>query len=303
MHTFQYVLMSIILLVWGSFAAVSKLVLRNIDNFQLMFYIFGFAFLAMTIIFIISGKIKELFTLSREDFIKLFLFSLPSFLYYFLYILSLRLIPAVEASMLNYLFPVLIVVISAPVNGEKINKSIIASIIVGLVGMIIIVSNGNLGVVRLSNWLGDLLAIGGAVCWALFSNIGKKNKIDTLLSNYCFTFFSFILSCVVMLIFSKPVIPDVPATVGLLWLGLSNILLAFYLWFKVLKVTSSALVASFSFITPFITLLFIMLFLRENISFMQLLGLLVILTGVGIQKILSVIETHKNKIESLENLE
>ncbi|OGO80348.1 MAG: hypothetical protein A2Y21_07505 [Clostridiales bacterium GWC2_40_7] len=90
-----------IVIFWGSFAAVSKLVLRHIDNFQVLFYIFGSAFLVKTIIFIFSGKIKELKVLTGKDLFILVLYSLPSFFYYFLYIMSLKLIPAVEASILR----------------------------------------------------------------------------------------------------------------------------------------------------------------------------------------------------------
>lgn len=100
-----YLLMLAVLLLWGSFAAVSKLVLNQVDSFQVQFYIMGFALLVMTLILAVNGSVAELRNISVKEYGKLVLFSLPSFLYYFLYLIALKLIPAVEASMLNYLFP------------------------------------------------------------------------------------------------------------------------------------------------------------------------------------------------------
>jgi drug/metabolite transporter (DMT)-like permease len=157
------------------------------------------------------------------------------------------------------------------------------AILLGLAGMVIIVTNGRLDSIRMSNLFGDLLALGAAACWGIFSNLGKRNRIDTALSNYVYVFSAFILSVVSLLIFSKPILPALPAAAGLLWLGMSNIVVAYYLWFRALKTTSAARMASLAFITPFVTLLFIMLLLGEKISWVQVAGLLVILAGLAVQ--------------------
>ena len=278
-----YILMFIILVFWGSFAAVSKLVLRHIDNFQVQFYMFGSAFLVMTIMLIFSGKIKKIKELTRKELFILVLYSLPSFFYYFTYIMSLKLIPAVEASMLNYLFPIMIVIFAVPINKERINKAKVASILLGFAGMAVILTNGNIGSLKFSNIFGDLLAISAAAFWGIFSNLGKKNSIDSSISNYIYTFVGFVLSTLSMFMFSSFTVPDAPAFAGLVWIGISNIALTYCLWFKVLKTASTVLVSSLSFITPFVTLIFIMLLLGEKISYIQVVGFLVIITGIIIQ--------------------
>src|SRR4051794_24161544 len=104
-----YVLMAIILILWGNFAAVSKMALNSLDSLQVQFYMFGLAFICMTGFCIRNGKFKELRSLHRREVIRLIGYSIPSFLYYVFYLMSLQLIPAVEASMLNYSFPIMIV--------------------------------------------------------------------------------------------------------------------------------------------------------------------------------------------------
>jgi drug/metabolite transporter (DMT)-like permease len=276
-------LMSIILILWGSFAAVSKVVLNQIDSFQLQFYMFFIAFIIMSFLFLANGKIEAFKKLSKKECIKLSLYALPSYTYYFMYTMSLKLIPAVEASMLNYMFPVMIVLFAVPIHGEKLTLVKFSAIFLGIAGMIVVVSGGNLTSIRMTNLSGDLLAIGAAVSWGLFSNLGKKNNIDSFISNYCFVLVSLILSTVSIVIFSNILIPKPSVWLGLTWISVSNIVLTYYLWFKVLKTCSSTLIASLSFITPFITLLFIMLFLGEKISYVYLLGFLIIITGIAIQ--------------------
>lgn len=278
-----YILMFIILMMWGTFAAVSKIALKSIDSFQLQFYLFLVAFVELTIICIYNGKIKEFRYLSGKEIMKLTAYTVPSFLYYIFYLLALKMIPAVEASMLNYLYPIMIVIFAVPINGEKLDMNKIMSIILGFCGVIIILSNGDIKSIRMSNAAGDLMAIGAAISWGIFSNLGKKNKVDMVLSNYIYTAVTFVLSAAAMFMFSEFTIPDVPAFAGLFWLSNSNIVLSYYLWFKALKSAPSSLIASISFITPFVCLFFIMLMVGETITGAQIAGLCVILSGTGLQ--------------------
>lgn len=285
-----YILMGILILLWGSFSAVSKLVLADLDSFQVQFYMFGLAALIMTVIMHFNGNLRKFSSIKRKDLIKLMLYALPSFFYYFLYTMALGMIPAIEASMLNYLFPIMIVLFAIPINRESLDASKLLSVILGFAGMLIITANGNFHSLRLSNITGDMLAIAAAVCWGIFSNLGKRNKIDQALSNYVYVLVSFMLSIISLMLFSEFVIPDIAAFSGVLWISLSNIVLAYYIWFRVLKATSSAFAASLSFVTPFVTLAFIMLLLGEKISITQVAGFILIIVGIAAQNLKHVIK-------------
>src|SRR3954471_432355 len=81
-----YVLMAIILILWGTFAAVSKMSLNSLDSLQVQFYMFGLALISMTGICIRNGKFKELRRLHRKEVMRLIGYSIPSFLYYVFYL-------------------------------------------------------------------------------------------------------------------------------------------------------------------------------------------------------------------------
>lgn len=277
-----YLLMGMLLILWGSFTAASKLTLQSIDSFQLQFYMFGSAFLFMTTVLIFNGKTKRLFSLSRNELATLVLYSLPSYLYYFLYVMALQLIPAIEASMLNYMFPILIVLLSVPMHGERLTTAVVFSCLFGFAGMLIIVSGGNLGAVGFTNAAGDLLAIGAAFCWALFSNLGKRNFVDREISNYVYTGIAFLLSCISVISFSEFVVPTRSALSLAVWIGISNIAVAYYLWFKALQSSSASLIAGMSFLTPFFTFSYIVIFLNEKFASVHWVGLLFMVAGLVI---------------------
>jgi drug/metabolite transporter (DMT)-like permease len=293
-----YLLMSILLVLWGSFAAVSKMALTMLDYYQVQFYMFGSAVVIFTVMFSLNGRIKSLFTLRPKEMAKLLLYGLPNYLYYLFYILSLGLIPVIEASMLNYMFPIFIVLLSVPMFGESLTLAKGFSILLGFIGMMAIVSNGDITAIRLTNLGGDLLALGAALSWALFSGLGRKNKVDQDLSIYVFTLSAFAFSSIGLVGFSTFTVPNITSLGWAVCLGISNIVLGSFLWIRGLKSSSSSLIASLSYLTPFVTLLFIIVMLGERLSVPQTVGFLIISAGIVIQVITDkiAVRSHSNKI-------
>jgi hypothetical protein len=89
------------------------------------------------------------------------------------------------------LFPVFIVLLSIPLCGERLNLVKGLSILFAFIGMLLIVSNGHLAGIRLSNLGWDSLALAAALSWALFSVIGKKNQAEQDLAIYLYTIGAF----------------------------------------------------------------------------------------------------------------
>lgn len=280
-----WALMPVILVLWGSFAAVSKLTMEGMDSFQLQFLMFGIASIVMTLSLLLRKKLKQTLIMRPREILILLLCGLPSWLYYFLYTLSLKMIPAVEASMLNYLFPVMIVLFAIPINRERLTLPKALSLLLGLAGMLVIMTEGRLSGINLSNIAGDLLALGAAVSWGIFSNLGKWNNHDIEASVYVYVLESFALSTASLFCFSRWLLPGPLPLLGVLWISLSNVVLSVPLWLKVMKSAPAALVASASFITPFVTLLFLLLVPGEHIHLSQGIGLLVIVVAIAVQNI------------------
>jgi drug/metabolite transporter (DMT)-like permease len=282
-QTKSYLVILPIILIWGSFAAVSKLALRNLDSFQLQFYIFLIAALVYLSTIIFLKKLNLFKKLTLKSFGWLVICAITVFFYYFCYWLSLELIPASEAMLLNYVFPIMIVIFAIPIHKEKLTIRKVITIILGFIGVLIIATKGDILNFRLSNILGDSLALLAGCFWGLFTNLGKKVKEDVNIRYFIYFAVMFLLSIPILFIFSKPILPPLSSLWGILSLGTLNFSLCFFLWFKALELGRTIGVASLSYLTPFVSLTYISLLLKERIVFAQILGLLLIMGGALIQ--------------------
>jgi hypothetical protein len=58
--------MGVLLVLWGSFAAVARLALGSADSFQVQFYLYGFGIVIMTVWAFVKKKSKEFRKVSRK---------------------------------------------------------------------------------------------------------------------------------------------------------------------------------------------------------------------------------------------
>ena len=89
-------LMGIQLVLWGSYAAVSKLVLGSMAVWPFQCYSFGIAFAALAVPYFVKGGWAHLRKLGAKKLLCLCAIAVPSFLYYFFYATALSLTGAVE---------------------------------------------------------------------------------------------------------------------------------------------------------------------------------------------------------------
>lgn len=282
-----YLLMPILLLMWGSLAAVSKLLLNQLDSYQLLFYMYGLGAAVFTGIVLVKAKPGALLSWKRAELALLLACGVLTFLYDFFYMKSLDMIPAVEASMLNYLFPLFIVLFAVPLHKEKLTPFKLLSLAMGLLGSVLLVTKGNLTEIAFTNLEGDLYAVLAAVSWGLFTNLVKKNRQDMLLSTFFITMVALLCSTVSLFTFSHWTVPQAADFYGVLWLSMSNIVMGFFLYFRALKYSPASLVASFTFFTPFVTLVFIVVLLGEKLTATDFIAAALIIFSVPVQRLRS----------------
>lgn len=280
-----YIIMPILLLMWGSLTATSKLLLNHLDSYQVLFYMYGFAIVAFFMILTFQVRLREILSWKVSEIIFLVLCGMFAFFYDILYVKALEILPAVEASMLNYLFPIFIVIFAIPINKEKLDVYKVVSIVMGFMGTVLLMTKGNLTNINFTNFKGDMMAILAALSWGLFTNLVKKNTKNMLLSTFFITVVSFVLSIGGLLYYSHFKLPEITDFYGLLWLSMSNIVAGFFLYFRALKYSPASLIASFTFFTPCVTLFLIFLLLGEKLTMMELIASLLILLSVPVQKI------------------
>ena len=93
--------------------------------------------------------------------------------YHFLYFSALRMAPAAEAGLIAYLWPLLIVLLSGLLPGERLRPMHMVGAILAFAGAALIVLRGAEGL-QASAMPGLILAFGCAVTWAAYSILSRR---------------------------------------------------------------------------------------------------------------------------------
>src|SRR5207237_10326859 len=95
--------------------------------------------------------------------------------YHALYFLALRFAPPAEAGLLNYLWPLLIVLFSALLPGERLAPHHLIGALLGLVGTVLLLSGNSSGFAA-GQLPGLAAAFVAAFVWAAYSVMSRKLK-------------------------------------------------------------------------------------------------------------------------------
>ena len=93
---------------------------------------------------------------------------LTPFLSYAVLFRAYDVLPAQEAQPLNYTWPIMVVLLSAPMLGQRIRPAGLAAILISFVGVLVISTRGRVFDLEFTNGPGALLALGSSVIWALY---------------------------------------------------------------------------------------------------------------------------------------
>lgn len=277
---FLYATLAIVF--WSTVASAFKISLRYLDHLQLLFFASISSTISLFIILIIQKKLSLIRTYSGKEFIhSLALGTLNPFLYYFALFKAYSLLPAQEAQPLNYTWPIMLVLLSAPLLRQKITIRSIIAITISFLGIFIISTEGHITSIRFTNLSGALLALGSSVIWALFWLYNTRDGRDVVAKLFLNFLFGFPFVLVTTIVFSEIKIPSIYGLFGAIYIGVFEMGVSFVLWLNALK--SSRTIAELSnlvYITPFLSLVFTYIVVGEKILLPSVLGLGLIVSGI-----------------------
>jgi len=280
-----YLYVSLASILWASTAAVSKLLLAYLDNLQVLFFSTLFASISLLIISVAQGKFAVVKTYTLKDYA---IFALMGFIGVFLYRFFLQaallLMPAQEAFIVNYTWPIMVVIFAWIILKEKMTSKKVVGLLLSFTGVVIVTTKGDFSVLNFSIG-GVFFALAGAVVYGFYSVLGKRQTYEKFTSTTFFYIFSFLFSTIALLIFSSVPLLSLNQLGGLLWLGVFPSGLAFVFWLLALKHGDVAKISNLIFMTPFLSLIYIYFLLGEKVLLSSVVGLVVIVAGILIQSI------------------
>jgi drug/metabolite transporter (DMT)-like permease len=168
--------------------------------------------------------------------------------YHALFFAALAHAPAAEANLLNYTWPLLIVLLSAPVLGLRLTARHVIGVAIGLGGSLLLLAAGTS--FASEALFGYACAIGAACTWAIYSVLAGKLRTVPTQAVVGFCGVSAILATVAHALFEATVIPTWPALGAVLLLGIGPVGIAFLLWDIGMKQGDPRLLGTLAYATP-----------------------------------------------------
>lgn len=179
--------------------------------------------------------------------------TLGLFGYHALYFTALRLAPAAEASLIAYLWPLLIVLFSGLLPGEKLRAGHVAGAVIGFAGAALIISGGGTGF-DADALPGYLVAGLCALTWSGYSVLSRAFGTAPTASVAVFCLASAVLSYPLHLAVEQPIWPqDLSTWISAIALGVGPVGLAFYVWDIGVKRGDIQLLGTASYAAPLIS--------------------------------------------------
>lgn len=199
--------------------------------------------------------------------------------YHLMLFIALQTAPAVEANLVNYLWPLLIVVL-APLftRSLKLGARNIIAASAGFTGAAIAISSaGATG--PLGFEIGYLFAFAAAVIWATYSLLTTKLRTFPTSAIGLFGLVSGVLALVAHFILEEPAVISSSDWVLLIVLGLGPLGGAFYFWDAALKIGDPRRIGLLAFLTPLLSTTMLLVVSGRELSWQLLLATALIIGG------------------------
>ena len=168
--------------------------------------------------------------------------------YHALYFAALALAPPAEANLINYMWPLMIVLLSAALLGLRLTRRHVAGTVLALAGCALLLGGG--ASFRADAAAGYALALCGGFAWALYSVTARwfPGVPSGAVAGFCAGAAG--LAAAAHLAFEATASPDPAAWLAVLALGLGPLGAAFALWDAGMKRGDIRLLGTLAFATP-----------------------------------------------------
>jgi drug/metabolite transporter (DMT)-like permease len=203
------------------------------------------------------------------------------FLYHSLYFAALKQAPAAEASLIAYLWPLLIVLFSAALPGQHFRPRHLAGAGLGLAGTALLL-HGGAGPAEGSRALGDACALGCALVWTGYSVLNRRfaGTPTESVAGICAAVAAAGLAC--HLVLERWTAPHPGQWAAIALLGAGPVGLAFFAWDFATKRGDLALLGTLSYGAPLLSTLLLVATGRAQATPGLFLAAILVIAGAAL---------------------
>ncbi len=277
----------IAVLLWATLALFTALT-TDADNcaippFQLLFFSFFIGGLMNLAWLAVSGKLhKDSFSAPKSAW----LLSVGGlFFYHFFYFNALSRAPAVEAGLIAYLWPLLIVLFSALLPGERLRWYHLVGALLAFIGAVaLMVLKGDTGLHFEAQYtIGYLFAMACALTWSLYSVFNRRfaRVSSSVIAGFCLLvavlgLFAHLLSTEVW------ISPTPRQWLGIIGLGIGPVGVSFFVWDYGTKHGNIQVLGTLSYFAPLLSTVLLIVFAGAPLTPGVVVGCIGIMLGAMI---------------------
>jgi drug/metabolite transporter (DMT)-like permease len=286
---------------WSTMSSAFKITLRYLSYDELVFWSVLNGVIILFLVNIIRSKRWNKLDGAKKSlgYSALMGFFNP-FLYYLVLMKAYELLEAQVAGTLNYIWPVVLVILSVPLLGQKIKALSFGAMFLSFFGIVLIVTQGKLTSLHFTNLTGVFLALASAFFWALYWIVNLKDKRDALPKILLNNVFGLLYLLLFFALTDHEMdFPSAKGYLGSLYIGIFELGITFVIWLKALEYSpDTAKVSNLIYLSPFLGLFWIRQTVGETIHWFTLVGLGFIVGGIILQGLIGSGEGKNTKTVS-----
>lgn len=280
-QTISIIYVSLCIVLWSIIPIFVKFASTTLDHHQYLFFSSIISFASLFIISLFSKKTHELFSYGIKTYIALFILGFLDFFYYLLLYFGYANANGLEVLIVQYTWPIFIVIFSLILLGEKLTKNKSISLILGFIAVSLVITKGDIYSIDFSNIKVILVVILGAASFALFSVLSKKIKINPINAVTIYFFTASIYGAISVSLFSHFVWPE---NIEWFYIIINGVFLngvSYLFWVIALRNGDASFIAPFIFTIPIISAFLLIFTFDEPIYFIYFVALvLIVASGV-----------------------
>ena len=269
-------------ILWGWSFVATKIAVEYVNPFELLAirYIFG-----VPILFVILFAKKIKLQFEKRDKIAILLGSAILTIHFLIQITGLKYTSATNTGWIISITPLVLAFLAFFILKEKIGKYQIAGIVIATIGIVLLVSKGNLSNF---NWLkstGDWLVLGSAHTWAFYAVATRyvsqrQNPLAVTVGVLAPSALLILLYVSFTSDWTKFLHLPLEPILALIFLGVFALGLAHWFWQVGMAKLGAARAGIFLYLEPLATTALAVPYLHEEFVLFSALGGLLVLTGV-----------------------
>ena len=267
---------------WGASFVATKTVLLEIKPVTIIILRL---ILASSLLLVIALYTKRNFSINAKSHGWILILALIAVFHLWIQVTGLQFTTAANTGWIIGTAPIFMALMGLIFFREKITLLSFGGIVLAVFGLLMLIGRGSISNIGLIENKGDLLVLGSAFTWGVYSSVNKKISLTySPLMTILYLFFMMIIIIVPFNLDSETIDSVISLSftgwMMIVFLGFFCSGIAYVIWAQALRDMESAKVGAFLYLEPLVTVSAAWFFLREEITILMIISGLLITIGV-----------------------